>query len=540
MGASGILPRHRLEPAIVILGCLTFAGAYWRLPLFSSNENTYFLWGLARAGYGFLSSDWLANQTDLAPAFSAIVSAVHRLDAHWLFYLLHGCLAAVYAWSLFAIARHVLGRRWSPTVAAIVVASLTFLHAQRVWRGWVGSLPDSVERLFRVPGWVTPLLTEGVAEQYILGPTLQPSAFGVLLLASVALFLRKRTRLAVVCAAGAAVVHSTYVLHAAVVVGGFLLVLLLEGRRREAVSAGLLATILLAPVALWALVRLRPTDPEALAAAQSILFSERVPHHADVAVWFPDQVPHKLALIAAAVLLLWRRERLRVVLTATSVVALCLTVLQVWSGSMGLALLFPWRASAWLVPAATAVLAAVVVGAVHRVAHAVLPARVRLGLSRLAVLVSAAFVVAACAQGVANTCASIDERRSAHPVARAVRGLAAPGQVYLVPLNLDWFRLETGMPIFVDRKSHPHRDIEVIEWYKRLQLASAFYEARSGDAALRALEEIRDESHITHVVADSSVAGVLATTGFAIVYEDDDYAVFLTPGKDLATSRLIE
>lgn len=74
--------------ALVSTGALLFAGAYYQTPLFSKNQNTYLLNGLARAGYGNLSSDWLANQTDHIPLFSRIVSVVERLDAHGLFYAL--------------------------------------------------------------------------------------------------------------------------------------------------------------------------------------------------------------------------------------------------------------------------------------------------------------------------------------------------------------------------------------------------------------------------------------------------------------------
>src|SRR5207247_1663014 len=55
-------------------------------------------------------------------------------------------------------------------------------------------------------------LQAGVAGQYLLGPGLQPSVFGVLLLAAVHAFLRGRPWLAIVCVALAADSHSTYLL----------------------------------------------------------------------------------------------------------------------------------------------------------------------------------------------------------------------------------------------------------------------------------------------------------------------------------------
>lgn len=523
--------RKRLEMAIVFLGCLLFAGAYRQLPLFSSNQNTYFLWGLARAGYGFLSSDWLASQTDPVPVFSAIVSTIHRFDVHWIFYLLHGCLSAVYAWSLVTIVRYVLRGRSSPAAIAVAVVILTHVHAGWVWDGWVGFLPESLERVLRMPLWVTPVLTKGVAQQYVLGPILQPSAFGVLLLASVALFTRKRELLAILCAAAAAAIHATYLLQAGILCGGFLVALILARRPRDAMRLGLVALAVLIPIAAFALVRLGPSDIDTLEAAQSILFSSRMPQHADLSVWLNDLDARRLALITLGIGLLWRRERLRAVFVVTFTAALVLTGLQVLSGSRGLALLFPWRASVWLVPAATAVVAGRTIGALDRVAGARLRASVRSHMSRYVVLISVAFAIVACVQGIRSTLSSIENHKSAGAVARVVGSRASSGQIYLVPPDFKRFRLEAGVPIFVDRKSHPYRDVEIVDWYKRLTLAAAFYEASSGADALRALDEIAKEFRITHVVAGESVRDVLANTTLGIVYEDSDYAVFEVTGS---------
>ena len=43
---------------------LVFALSYQQWPLYSSNQNTYFLHGLADGGVGFLELDWLAQTAD--------------------------------------------------------------------------------------------------------------------------------------------------------------------------------------------------------------------------------------------------------------------------------------------------------------------------------------------------------------------------------------------------------------------------------------------------------------------------------------------
>ena len=56
-----------------------FALAHTQSPLFFSNQNQYLLHGLADAGYGHLSHDWLANTKDPTPAFSFFVAALHKV-----------------------------------------------------------------------------------------------------------------------------------------------------------------------------------------------------------------------------------------------------------------------------------------------------------------------------------------------------------------------------------------------------------------------------------------------------------------------------
>src|SRR5205823_14298714 len=53
--------------SLAVSACLlavAFAAAYGQAPLYYSNQNQYFLHGLAAAGEGYLSEDWLARTLD--------------------------------------------------------------------------------------------------------------------------------------------------------------------------------------------------------------------------------------------------------------------------------------------------------------------------------------------------------------------------------------------------------------------------------------------------------------------------------------------
>jgi hypothetical protein len=82
------------------------------------------------------------------------------------------------------------------------------------------------------------------------------------------------------------------------------------------------------------------------------------------------------------------------------------------------------------------------------------------------------------------------------------------------------FRLFTGAPIYIDFKSIPYKDSDVIEWYRRIQLAERFYETKD----CQVLQDISDEG-VTHIVL-SGTDLPLACPLIEETYRDPDFTVF--------------
>jgi hypothetical protein len=198
-------PRPRLlGPAGWALAGLVLALAYTQAPLFSGNQNTKFLIGLARAGYGSLSRDWLANTTDPFPLFTALVRWTAALFPPEAFYVYSVLLFAVYVVALVGIGSSISGIGRSRSALFVYFALLVFMHSRLFGR--LSALAI---------GWNAPrLLHFGVANQYILGRVFQPCVFGVLLPLSVLLFLRGRHRAAALLLGASAAMHPAYVLGA--------------------------------------------------------------------------------------------------------------------------------------------------------------------------------------------------------------------------------------------------------------------------------------------------------------------------------------
>jgi hypothetical protein len=532
---AGPAPRLGRATAAFLLGAAAFSLAYGQAPLYYSNQNQYFLHGLARASHGLLGEDWLANTRDPTPVFSALVTLTARRLAPAAFYLYYALLLGAYAAVLLRLFASVAGapvarRRW-PAFLALLLAAHAALPRWLSYR-WLGQ---------DYP-W---FLQAGVAGQYVLGAMFQPSTFGVLLVVAACLFVQGRLVLTAACVGLAATFHPTYLLPGTLLTLGFLAALVRERRYRQALALGALALALVLPVTAYVLVAFTPTSPAAFAQAQAVLVDFRIPHHARPDRWLDLVAVLQLAWLAVG-LALARPARLFLVLAVPALLSVLLTLAQVATGSDSLALLFPWRVSAVLMPLATTVILARLVAAP--------------GLwldGRPAWLASGVAVAALVAGGLWITAT----RQAFHaddeelPLLDFVRRSKEPGDVYflpvtvpdlmnnprgslssdfkpladkrrdrrVIPVDLQRFRLGAGAPIFVDFKSVPYKDVEVLAWRQRIGEAQQVQAQLCQGRPAEALAQLR-RLEATHLV----LAAGQATPGGAAkkVYEDDYYLVY--------------
>lgn len=532
---------------ISLLGLLVLFGlAYTQAPLYYSNQNQYFLHGLADAGVGLLEEDWLANTADPTPLFTAGVAFTVRFLHEACFYGYYLVILGLYAWALLRIHAHL---HHGNQQCLLFLALLTLFHA---------ALPRLISA--RWLGMDYPwYFQSGVAGQYLLGPMLQPSVFGVLLIVSIAAFLEDHPYRAVVWSSLGAVVHATYLPSAGLLTLAYLVVLLREHRFRVALGAGALALLLVLPTVVHHLRMFAPTSAEAFAQAQEILVKVRIPHHAVFQRW-ADWIALAQACWIAMAIYLVRQTRLFLVLLIPFLLGLGLTVVQVATDHNGLALLFPWRISAVQVPVATAI---VLTWCIDRVTASGwsprwLPGASLAGLAALAL------------GGIAINWFELGFRTSDEelPLLAHIAEHKQPGDVYLIPVqipkpgagtrgaistnftappkrdsntsliavDLQRFRLHSGAPLFIDFKSIPYKDVEVLAWRERLRTAEDLYTQK--DWSQPAVKDELARNGITHVVVPGSRPEVVP--GGQKVYEDRWYRLYalrerspesLSPGK---------
>lgn len=500
-----------------LLLTLVFSLGYTQSPLYTSNQNQYFLHGAAQAGLGFLKADWLANTFDPTPVFSLLAYLTYRfLHYPAFFYLYYALLMGIYIYSLFGITTLLFPLRSSQAKTLAFLALLITGNSAALRFGLSRAIGDN---------W-TYLLEDGVADQRLLGPVFQPSTFGALLLLSIWLFLRHKPYWAVLCAVLAATFHPTYLLSAAVLTFAYMLVTFREERSGcsqgkpwlQPLLIGLLALALVLPIVGYVYVHFRANPAGTAAQAQKILVNFRIPHHTQVSQWLDITAIIKILLAGAAIILV-RKQRIFMILLVPFLAAIGLTLLQVGVHSNSLALIFPWRISTFLVPLATALLLGALVSKVLDW-PALQAQRLQNWISGLSLALLTLVVLV----GLARL--YLDFGRQANGNERPLFAYAAahhaPGEIYLTPTKMQDFRLATGSPVYIDFKSIPYQDQDVLEWYRRVQTADRFY--KTGDCAL--LAELANKEGVTHVVLNKEQFG-FACPILHEEYRDQNHALYV-------------
>jgi hypothetical protein len=494
---------------------ILFGVAYTQAPLYYSNQNQYFLHGLAAGGLGNLDQDWLANTQDPTPVFSALVALTYRqsIDVpmlrnlhEYLFYVYYILILGLYFHSLVGIARFC-----EPSLNDKPLARLGFITLFVAIHAGILRLASAT--LFAVDyPWY---FQAGVAGQYVLGFGLQPSVFGVFLLASINAFLRNRPWLAATLACLAGIMHSTYLLGAAMLILSYQILLLRDRQAKKAILLGLWSLALVLPIVIYNVIAFAPTSPEVFAEAQRILAHFRIPHHAEVGRWLDGIALAQVGWIVLSMVLirgsrlgliagnmdLIQQSKLFIIMLVVLTLSVLFTLIQVATDNDTLALLFPWRTSAVLVPLATTIILAKLVGVLaRRTGSESYPTSWRpVCWTALGVLFVGGLAISFFGLGYRSNpdelpllefvkhnerenrlgaiylvpveWPKLDTGKRGAASTNFTPALRAGKSGHLIAIDLQRFRLATGQPIYVDFKSIPYKDTDVMEWNRRLKHA---------------------------------------------------------------------
>ncbi len=502
--------HNKYTPIInFLLWTILFALAYCQSPLFTSNQNQYFLHGLAHAGVGYLARDWLANTADPTPVFSSLVEFTQRL-VHWepIFYGYYALLMGIYCFSLYGIARLLFAIDKSNVHALFFLAMFFLIHS--------AGLRFALSRLIGV-NW-TYILEDGVADQRMLGPVFQPSAFGVLLAFSIYLFLNRRPFLAIVAACLAAIFHPTYLISAACLTLAYMAITYRETRNMKTpLALGIIALVLVSPILGQTFAIFGGTNPAMAEESRQILIDFRIPHHALVSQWFDATAVVKMLIVLFALVIV-RKTRLFMIVFLPFCIGVILTLIQLVTQNSALAVIFPWRVSIFLVPLSVTILIAHFGNRlIDRLFHR------KPGTGRGLIVACLAIILLSVISGASRF--TLDLIRKANiPEAHVFSYVSMhkqPADLYLTPTKMQDFRLVTGAPVFTEFKSIPYKDSDILEWYRRISLNNRFYQ----DMDCKLLSSLVENEGITHVVIESE-AQFKGCSFTSQQYQDNNFQVY--------------
>ena len=527
------IARGRGGVALMLLLGVWFFLVFPTEPLYFENQNTKFLHGMALAGIGHLDSDWTAGTIDVMPVFTGVVYLLHITGSPAVVYLVQIVLFAVFLYAVvqiavFAAGRHADGlehfrvRSVQPAPPPDHPQGTLALGGREGERA--GAAHNCSGNALALPIIIGALVVAsqfsnggarvwgGVAKQYLLGPALEPQSFGVLFLLAMVWFLKGRTESALWLTALPALIHPGYVVPAGTLILGFLVSAWfspdVERRPRLAVIIGSLVATGASMVYLGLMIL--PTSAESFQAANEILAKVRIPRHAVPAYWFDFDAGAKVAGLLLALWLAWRRSRdLFWVIAVCLGIGATLTALAALIDSNELGMVSPWRISVYLVPIGLAILLGqLVIAALKQTKRSAVSWPLKTLGAALALLVLAVTV-----KGAAE---KMKLYRSAAAVPHVVymRETGDADTLYLTSPFAMNIRLESGLPQLVSWKTHPYKDVEVLEWYRRYLLAERVFNETTIDCD--ALTEAIDAYGTTHLLIDDEATSIACANALPI------------------------
>ena len=481
--------NYKMEPFLFLLLITIFIISYTQVPLYTGNQNTYFLHGLANGGLGFLSYDWMANTADPFPIFSILVNLTYSTTATFLFYIYYSAILGIFIFSIMGITSIIWGINQSnrkfiiffTLVVTVCSAAFSYLSTRLLGINLGGIMED------------------GLTCQSILGGIFQPSVFGVLILLSIYMFLRKKVFIAILLLGLAVSFHASYLLSAAALTLSYMTLIVLEEKNyNKAFLIGFISLIIVVPTIVYIYLFFSPTSQEITSQAQSILVNFRIPHHAKISIWFNTVALIQIFIIILA-LIVHRKKKVFFIIFIPFAISLLLTLIQIITYGDLLGVSCPWRISTFLVPLSSFLLIGAMVSFVFQ------KYKKKINTNKKIIdmnITSVLIILLSSGLFISYYEFKLFKATDYLPLMKFVTNTKSKDDIYLIPTKLERFRLQTGAQIFVDHKTHPYKDSEVIEWYNRIQTANNFFDS-SKMLHCNALRDISLKYQVTHVVVDN-------------------------------------
>jgi hypothetical protein len=165
-------------------------------------------------------------------------------------------------------------------------------------------------------------------------------------------------------------------------------------------------------------------------------------------------------------------------------------VTQYFINNNSLALVFPWRTSVFISPISSTIILSFFLNLIN-----LDKTKLRIISFFLIILTSTTFYVKS--HHIKNL--NLKFKKDINLVKEIKKNFNSVERL-LIPTDLDFIRMNSGLPIFIDWKHHAFRYDQLIEWQLRVDLVNKFYSSKTADKQLTNLKKIHEIENISHIL----------------------------------------
>tara|TARA_B100001093_G_scaffold186766_1_gene179355 strand:- start:1910 stop:3388 length:1479 start_codon:yes stop_codon:yes gene_type:complete len=411
-----------------------------------------------------LQNDWIANQDHHLPLFAYFNYLLIKIFSSKVIYLIHALLLGVCSLSLFLISKNLFPKLKIRGLYLIWFAFFTiFFHENSFF--------------------------SGVAGQSVIDAGYQPASYGVFFFVGVYFFLKGKDLLSILFICLAASFHPTYVLHSGFLVLGILFSYLMSKKYSNLFKIIFTYICLILPITIYIIINFIFINKEITEIGKIIMY-ERISHHANIHQWLSYKDIIFLLVYFISLFLIRNNKRFFILFLVLGLCSISLSVVQYFLDNKSLALAFPWRSSVFIAPLSLSVIISFLVSKIN------VPTK-KLNVFAYTLIIITTFFFIVKSHYLKNLNLDFNEKLK---LTNSIKEQPNSIERILIPTNLDYVRMYSGFPIFVDWKHHAFRYDQIIHWKERLDLTNNFYGSITIGDQIKILKKIQKIENISHII----------------------------------------
>lgn len=459
--------KHNLKISVFILLSLAFALTVQQFDLYKGNA-AHLIHSIKYFDDNKLQNDWIAIQEHHLPLFAYFNYLLIKIFSSKIIYLIHALLLGVCSLFLFLISKNLFPKLEIRGLYLIWFAFFIFFFHENSF-------------------------FSGVAGQSVIDAGYQPASYGVFFFVGIFFFLKSKDFLSILFICLAASFHPTYVLHSGFLVLGILIFYLMSKKYSNFFKIIFIYSCLILPITIYIITNFMIIDKELAEIGKEIMFN-RIPHHADIHYWLSYKDIIFLVVYLISLYLIRNNKRFFILFFVFGLCSISLSTAQYFFENKSLALAFPWRSSVFIAPISLIIIISFLITKIH-----IIHKKLDIFAYTLIILTTIFFSVKS--HYLKNLNLNFNEKLK---LTNSIKKESNSIERILIPVNLDYVRMNSGLPIFVDWKHPAFKYDQIINWKKRLDLANKFYSSENIDDQIEILKKIQRIEIISHIIIEKN------------------------------------